>query len=108
MPVYMKILTYDIIKQSFRKSGLFPFDPEAPDYSKLTLEAERTSDVSIFEGVENDGKVDRSTQVTRTVMLNVRTQTDVTKCSRPGVSDNLIYDINAGSQAKMLLLIFKI
>ena len=56
LPVYYKAITQANIKSGFRACGLYPFNPDAPDYGKLeAAAAQREHRTSMFQGV-NQGK----------------------------------------------------
>lgn len=49
---YQRYVTPQNIVSGFSKCGLVPFNPDSPDYYKLMAgQAQRTSDASIYEGV---------------------------------------------------------
>ena len=53
LPIYFNSLSADNIKAGFHKCGLCPFNPEAPDYSKLkSASAQREEPSTIFEGID--------------------------------------------------------
>lgn len=75
LPLYYDCVTADNIKSGFSKCGLYPFNAESPDYSKLvSASAQREVTSSIFEGIESEGKVERSVQTTYAETTNRGTQ----------------------------------
>nr|XP_004208167.3 uncharacterized protein LOC101240224 [Hydra vulgaris] len=69
LPVYTRVMSREKIVKSFKKCGIQPFDQDASDYTKLTLEEAHSGDSRIFEGVLQDGRVEAF------IHVNVATQT---------------------------------
>lgn len=81
LPVYHKFITSDNIKAGFKKCGLVPFDPEAPDYSKLeAAAAQREHTSTIYEGVDQGGYKEASSQTKPPLVINRTTQTSPGIC----------------------------
>lgn len=53
LPIYFNCVSTNHIKAGFKKCGICPFDPDAPDYSKLqSASTQREEPSSIFEGID--------------------------------------------------------
>ena len=53
IPLYYNTVSVTHIRSGFRKCGLYPWNPDAPDYTKLqAAAAQRESPATIFEGIE--------------------------------------------------------
>ena len=76
LPVYYKYVTPQNIRSGFSKCGLVPFNKDSPDYSKLKAgPAPRASDATIYEGINQGGKIERSTPTEAPHLLNRAIQT---------------------------------
>lgn len=76
LPLYYGCIKPENIKAGFDKCGLYPFNPEAPDYSKLeAASAQREVPSTVFEGIECEGRVERSVQTEYEERMNRGTQT---------------------------------
>ena len=79
-PIFIPFL-YDRIKRAnivagFRATGIFPFDSDAPDYSKLRSTEEQDSIPTPFVGVNIGGKTEAVTQTDRTMNITRHQQAD--------------------------------
>lgn len=83
--VYQRYVTPEIIKAGFRKCGLVPFDPDAPDYTMVEAAASQREHVStISEGVDLGGFKEVSCQTIPpfTVNRGCQTTTDTSVTTR--------------------------
>ncbi|CAL4124319.1 unnamed protein product [Meganyctiphanes norvegica] len=63
IPLCYEKITKENIVRGFEKCGLYPFESESPDYTKLlATAAQRKSNSTIFEGINHNGVMERSTQ----------------------------------------------
>lgn len=73
----------------FRKTGLFPWNPNAPDYTKCAaIYGQAFGPAFVFEGLDLNGSVERSTQ-SECLTLEMATQTiseGTCLCNRPKLS----------------------
>lgn len=76
---YQRSCTVSNIQSGFRRCGIYPFDPSAPDYSKISLSTERSCEISALE--EN---------VVHNLKVSVSTQTDLTYEQPHGKAVNLV------------------
>ncbi|XP_066985006.1 uncharacterized protein [Macrobrachium rosenbergii] len=84
IPTYYKYVTEKNIKSGFEKCGLYPFNPDNPDYKKLeSAAAQREHSTSIFEGVDQGGFIERSVQTMRMETVNSSTQTKPFSYAQP-------------------------
>lgn len=76
MPAYHKYLSAENIKSGFAKCGLLPFNSDSPDFSKLEAAAAQKEHAStIFEGIDQGGYREASTQTTAFLAIHRGTQT---------------------------------
>lgn len=82
LPMYKKACKKENILNGFRKCGLHPFDPEAPDYSKITTEAMKACATVLFDGIDQGGIVEKGTQTDFHTPVHTGVQTDSSQESR--------------------------
>ena len=76
MPAYHKYLRAENIKSGFAKCGLLPFNSDSPDYSKLeAAAAQKEHGSTIFEGTDQGGFREISTQTAASHVIHRGTQT---------------------------------
>ncbi|XP_065681342.1 uncharacterized protein LOC136094972 [Hydra vulgaris] len=102
LPVYTRVMSREKIVKSFKKCGIQPFDQDAPDYTKLTLEEAHSGDSRIFEGVLQDGRVEASTQVENFFHVNVATQTSSDIILSGNTSTSTMEGLGAGPNIHLI------
>ena len=76
MPAYHKYLSAENIKSGFAKCGLLPFNSDSPDYGKLkAAAAQKEHGSTIFEGIDQGGYKEASTQTRPSPAIHRGTQT---------------------------------
>ena len=70
----------DNLKSGFAKCGIAPFNPDSPDYSKLEASAaQKEHGSTIFEGIDQGGYKEASSQTEYSFKINRSTQTSTTQ-----------------------------
>ncbi|CAL4188900.1 unnamed protein product, partial [Meganyctiphanes norvegica] len=71
VPLYYETVNKLNIKSGFKKCGLFPFNPDSPDYGKLEAAAAQREPLSnIFQGINQGGFVEMATQTEARQMIH--------------------------------------
>ena len=71
LPMYYERVTVQNIKSGFERTGIYPFNPDSPDYSKLeAAAAQKESATTIFEAVDQGGYKEMSTQTVAPVAIH--------------------------------------
>ena len=91
--VYKNSFKKELAIAGFRKTGLHPFNPDAPDYSKCASIYNRCYGPSVvFEGIPQDTGIERSTQTEYQFMPSRYTQTTGPTCRLDNESLRRIFE----------------